>query len=418
MHSLLLLAVALLLISPARFSGPSRGLAAGAGEVVEDERWYDEPVATQPNDRHLVLNLDKTPGLLDVRGVGDSAWSFGARPASGSRTPRPATFDATLRQYDPRQDIFVGDLSFINLETVVGQHCERIRQSVDFYFLTSPQAVRQAVGHGFNLLGMANNHAQDCDAGRAYERSQTKHGPLMTEEALNGITGVNFAWAGVGQGENRGVTVKTFRVKGRAVRVALAALTFVSWAMPNTNAINFNADDVDEQVARALSGFSRAQADLRILSIHTQDGSGDGRREQGAFLALKRAAVRFITRYNGDVVFGHGPHTHGGVRLIAKGRGKHGVIFTSMGNFIHDGLMSNPDNYIGRAVYDFTQMKLTQIQVFPYRNDRRQNVPVNFYGRNQSNPSVDSINANFDWQQGGFIDHSGKRRKLFYADLP
>lgn len=395
---------------------------AFAREVIEDESWYDQRVATRANDAHYVLNLDAHRGLLDVRGTGDTAWSFGATPARGSSKPREATFAGLLSKVDPRRDLFVGDLSLTNLETAVGNHCDRIRQSVDFYFLTSPRAVEQAIQHGFNLLGMANNHSQDCDLGRASSTSTPKHGPLMTEEALQALRpGAAFAWAGVGQTQNQKISVRTFQVKGKAVRVALGALTIVGWDMPNTNAINVSRGDVDAQITAALAGFLTAKADIRILSIHTQDGSGHRKREQRAFLALKTAAQRFITRYNGDVVFGHGPHTYAGVRLIPKRGGGHGVIFTSLGNFIHDGLSSNADNYLARAVFDFKAMKLKQVQVLPYRNGKSPS-PVSFYGYvNPRDPSArdleEKINANFEWQLGGFRDAAGVRRRLYYADL-
>src|SRR5690242_12514926 len=81
-----------------------------AGNAI-DETAPPESLAPAPLDRSAVE-------MLDVRGVGDSAWS-----ETHKSTPLAAEFGAALDRFDASGKGYRGDLSFINWETVVGRQC-------------------------------------------------------------------------------------------------------------------------------------------------------------------------------------------------------------------------------------------------------------------------------------------------------
>lgn len=71
-----------------------------------------------------------------------------------------------------------------------------------------------------------------------------------------------------------------------------------------------------------------------------------------------RKGVDFVEKYGGDIVFGSGPHVWKPVRVVRKenGTGK-GVIFESLGNFLHPSLGAQSKNFIGRALFDVETLK-------------------------------------------------------------
>ena len=83
---------------------------------------------------------------------------------------------------------------------------------------------------------------------------------------------------------------------------------------------------------------------------------------------LVRKSIEFVERYRGDVVFGHGPHVWKPVRVVRKETGGKGVIFESLGNFLHPSLAAQSKNYIGRALFDPQTLALRQVQVIPVAN--------------------------------------------------
>lgn len=397
--------------------------------VIENVDWYGDEVETT-DEPQLRLDIDNLITYLDVRGMGDSAWTLSRKPQWGEKDARTPDFINALNLYDPKKEIFVGDLSFINFETVVGRRCDKIRMEVSFYFLTDPISVIQSVEHGFNLLSMSNNHAQDCTLGRAfYKESEKKHGPLMTEESMLKITPSKpFLWNGVGEA-GKDVTVKEFEIKHEKIKVAMGSISLINWDIPNARVFDFTKPEVEQEILQYLEQFKMVEADLKVLSIHTQDGSAYKKPEAEAFKMLKNVAHKFVEDFDGDLVFGHGPHTWGGVRVIEKKSGKHGIIFTSLGNFIHEGLGTNSDNYIARALYDIKTLRVKQIQVIPYLNNRKlpqpdpnisaEKIPVTYYSQkelvNEKEELGKAVHANFKWRLGSFKDHEKKKRGLFFA---
>src|SRR5205085_584468 len=59
------------------------------------------------------------------------------------------------------------------------------------------------------------------------------------------------------------------------------------------------------------------------------------------------------------------------VRVVRKDSGGTGVVFESLGNFIHPSLGAQAKNFIGRALFDAENLKLRQVQVLPIANTGR-----------------------------------------------
>lgn len=367
-------------------------------EVREAESWYLNRVRTSaslPSSTFV-----KSEATIDIRGVGDAAWTFPGGPGNRSATAVGKGFGNALHALDAKGQLFRGDLNFINWESVVGTHCEKIRQSVDFYFLSQPDSVNEAIERGFNLFGLANNHSQDCNFGKAFPDSESKHGPLMTAESFQTLAARSsrpISWHGVGaprsDDDPRFARITSFEIDGRTVRVAFAAIALLAWDIPNASTSLFTEPESERrEIDEMLASLASADVDLRILSLHTQDASGS-RGEAGAFLYLKTVAERFVTEYDGDLVFGEGPHTWGGVRVFPKKSGRSGVVFTSLGNFIHQGLSVNADNYIARAILDGETYALKEIQVLPFKNRK---TTLSFY---PSDAKTKAPRSNFNWQK-------------------
>lgn len=108
-------------------------------------------------------------------------------------------------------------------------------------------------------------------------------------------------------------------------------------------------------------------------------------------------------------MFQHGPHTWAGVKVISKPGGGKGVAFHGLGNFLHPGCKENPDNLIGRALFDVKTLKLKQVQVIPVVNHYGEGVTLRPKGSRfpvsnvkwipttfQGSPTVHAAFANVD----------------------
>lgn len=304
-----------------------------------------------------VLDHEAT-NLIDVRGVGDSGWSN-----THEKTPIAAAFGTALDRFDPTGEGYRGDLSFINWETVVGNSCTQFGNAYSpgrsYAFVSRAENLVQANEKGFNLVGLSNNHTRDCYGSPETSLSGEGASPDMTAKGVEGLGERPWIWAGVSSTQNTGdhsrARVRTFRIKGRDVRVAFASMYTGRPSCPR-------ASCKGDKTA-LLESLRDAQADIRILAMHSMAAADQDE--------LVRIGIDFVKRYNGDVVFGHGPHVWKPVRVVRKDSGGTGVLFESLGNFIHPSLGTQSKNFIGRALFDPENLKLRQVQVLPIANSGR-----------------------------------------------
>jgi len=315
------------------------GCADSAEDGLETDDWIFGPggKADGPSLALQPIAAAET-ALIDLRGVGDSAWA-------GNKTPTPLApaFGAALDRFDPMGTSYRGDISFINWESVVGTSCTTFHAD-SFGFLSDPANLVQAADRGFQLVGLSNNHTRDCG---------DTNSPQMTARSLAGVSAMRaVAWHGVAESGMRAAPprIQKQMIKGREVRVAFASIYLGRESCPQANC------RADREAV--LAGLRDADADLRVLAVHVLEFNSD-------WEAVVTIGTDFIRDYGGDVVFGHGPHVWKPPVVVEKrdGTGHKGVVFTSLGNFIHPSLKAQSRNLIGRALFDPQTLALQQIQL-------------------------------------------------------
>ena len=329
----------------------------------------------------IPLDRSQANNFLDIRGVGDSGMALTYRqpfklnqklPTGGS-----ANFGQRLDALDPTGKSYRGDLSFINWETVVGNRCQRFRgkpSPTSYAFVSHPDNLVEGYRRGFNLIGLANNHSWDCPIGE-----NGTHGALVSSlhmQQLSRQISANWLWHGVGQANQKAkAAVKTMNIKGKSIKIAFASL-YLGGACSYISCIS------DKNAV--LQSLRDANADIRILSIHSWNSSTQQQ--------LVNTGRDFIRNYKGDIVFGHGPHVWKPVTIVQSKSGKKGVMFESLGNFIHPNLAAKRKDMIGRVLFDLQTLELRQIQAIPLKVNA---AVANFKGA--PNPQYIPT-RNFNWR--------------------
>ncbi len=301
--------------------------------------------------RPVPLDVDaaRSAGLLDVRGVGDAgmALTYEQPPAPTDTLPtgRTARFGERVDAFDPTGLSYRGDLSFINWESVVGTQCDHFPGEpgpLSYAFISDPRNLLDARLRGFNVVGLANNHSQDCASAPDSITGTRRSAEWMTK--LQRALSADWLWHGVG--EQNTVRVRTLALNDRVVRVAFASLYVANKQCP------FAVCGAARNTV--LRSMERARADLRILSLHSWNAETQAQ--------LVRTGEAFLRDYKGDIVFGHGPHVWRDVRIIESASGEPGVLFHSLGNFLHPELAAERKNLIGRVLLDRKTLRVRQVQ--------------------------------------------------------
>lgn len=204
----------------------------------------------------------------------------------------------------------VGDVVFGNLEGVLAdtgesQKCKNAKAGHCYAFRMPERYGKIIKDAGFNVLSVANNHANDLgDFGR-FNTSKVLKNLGIAHAGLQEMPCTDFTKDGVRYG-------------------------FCAFA-PNFNMISIN----DSDATRTLVGDLAKKVDIMIVSFH-------GGAEGGAYTRVPRTQEIFHGEDRGnvyqfahdmidvgaDVVLGHGPHVVRGMELY-KGK----IIAYSLGNF-------------------------------------------------------------------------------------
>ena len=242
-----------------------------------------------------------TPGLsarsVTIAWVGDMvlASRYGTPPDGGRLSMAPVT--GPLRR---------ADLTFGNLEeTLSALPDTKCGSSPNcFAFQAPPSYARLMTAAGFDVMNVANNHADDF--GTAGERS--------TERALRTA---GLRWTG------RPGQITIMRRNG--IRIALLGFAPYKWAS--------RLDQV--RVAQALVRKAAGLADVVVVAIHAgAEGSGATHVPHGTetFLGENRGDSRrfahAVVDAGADLVVGSGPHV---IRGVERYHGR--LIAYSLGNF-------------------------------------------------------------------------------------
>lgn len=274
---------------------------------------------------------------------GDSGWA-------GTHISQPryqSGFRKAYLQFDASKAL-MGDINYINWETSVGKVCTSFWSPPSrstYAFLTRPEELSDAVGLGFNLIGLANNHSYDC------LRSPEGNGPLQTwyhvdqlRRQLNSQSRLAL-FSGVFKSPNDEAPSALVPTPSGDVPVR-----FLS-AYVGGDASHCRAILCDKSLERYAASMA-SQPGLRVLALHSWDVSSHRR--------LQAILRSWIARGLVDVAIGSGPHVAESVTVFRSPKGS-AVLATSLGNFIHPSLSSQPNNIVLRTAwaYDSKKRRLT-----------------------------------------------------------
>ena len=225
------------------------------------------------------------------------------------------------------------DLALGNLECVVapgepsppGQADDPTQGPYRLY--APPSAVTALREAGFDVLGLANNHALDG-------------GPAGLAETASRLQAAGIATVGAGAGPETALQPLIRQVDG--VRLALLAVNAVPTPAEGDPAAT-EAPSPDEtwtpaswDRARVLDAITaaRGQADAVIVSIHW------GHEYETRADPAQRDAARAMVEAGADLVIGHHPHVAQGCEVVSEPAGsppgEGAFVAYSLGNFVFD----------------------------------------------------------------------------------
>ena len=266
---------------------------------------------------------------------GDAGWA-------DTHVSRPAYqqgFKRAYQRFDPQRRL-IADLNYINWETSVGNVCSAFwspPSGSTFAFLTRPEELADAVAMGFNVVGLANNHSYDC------LRSPEGNGPLQSYGHIARLKqdlqarGTAALFSGVFQTPESESPALSMPVAKGQVPVRLLS------AYVGGDAAHCRQMVCDKAIER-YAGAMGSHRGLRVLALHSWDS--------GSHQRLKAILRAWLSRGLVDVAIGSGPHVAESVAVVQTPRGP-GVLATSLGNFIHPSLSSQPNNVVLQTTWSF-----------------------------------------------------------------
>ncbi len=215
------------------------------------------------------------------------------------------------------------DLLVANLECAISDRGEP--QPKRYTFRAPPAAAESLALAGFDVVGLANNHALD-------------YGPEALADTLAILA--QYGIAPVGVGPNAAAARAPVVIERRGLRVAFLAYVDVPvetrtgfdtrrW-IATESAPGVAWADVEHISADVQA--ARAQADVVVVLLHAGW-------ESHAIIRAQRVAARAAIDAGAALVLGSHPHVLQGVERYADG-----LIVYSLGNFVFDGF-TFPENY-------------------------------------------------------------------------
>lgn len=209
--------------------------------------------------------------------------------------------------FDPVADLLTGDVVMGNLEgtlsTTAGSKCGPDSSNC-FAFQSPPEYAETMAAAGFNVMNLANNHANDFD-------------DTGLQETVAALTGAGIQATGLAG------TRATIDADGRSV--AVLGFAPYPWADPL----------LELEVAAERVRSAAADADIVVVTFHAgaegadRDHVPEGPEEYlGEPRGDSRAFAHAVIDAGADLVVGHGPHVLRGMEVYG-GR----LIAYSLGNF-------------------------------------------------------------------------------------
>jgi poly-gamma-glutamate synthesis protein (capsule biosynthesis protein) len=228
-------------------------------------------------------------------------------------------------------DVLLGNLEgVITTEEIAETPVNQDNVSQPLHLLAPPSAVDALAAAGFDILGLANNHALDLGA----------HGLGETMERLGEA---DIKTVGAGSGLESAVKALVYPVGG--VRLAFLAFNVVpspeevetqSQSQDTSDGSDWVVANWDKETATAAVEAARTQADAVIVSLHW------GYEYRTRIDAAQRAIADILFDAGADLVIGHHPHVIQGFDIPSApaldGINSQGFVAYSLGNFVFDQL--------------------------------------------------------------------------------
>ena len=299
------------------------GGAASRAEPPTDRHDGIEVMASLSTTSHLAIvpKSMAVPRQVTILLAGD----FGLSPHQEPVNPQTAakhgqrlTWAQMLERIAPHTE---ANLKFANVETVVSDRNDLRPEPKAFNFKSHPEGVRHLVRNGFNVLGLANNHAMDY--GTAGLAETLRHLEAMRTDGL-------LAFAGLGDNRQAAGRAHLFHVNDKAI--AFAAIGIVSEGHGHHRASATRPGQLSYRAAEDFGVITQelaaAPAAYKMLSIHF---GSELSVEPGAD-QIRNAREIAVGDRGIDLIAGHHAHVVQGIELV-DGR----LIFYGLGNFLHLG---------------------------------------------------------------------------------
>jgi poly-gamma-glutamate synthesis protein (capsule biosynthesis protein) len=221
----------------------------------------------------------------------------------------PKPFDHA-RPWLRAADVVVG-----NLESVIvgdpeaclsGSACE----GPQFLLQAPPSAVAQLRDAGFNVLGLANNHALDL-------------GPEGLEETASRLQTAHIAVIGAGRDGESALHPLVREVRG--LRLAFLAFNALSTPQTNTQSGGWTMATWNQDRVAAAVAAVKDRVDAVVVSVHW------GYEYETRVDPAQRDAAQALLEAGADLVIGHHPHVAQTFEIDERR-----VVAFSLGNFVFD----------------------------------------------------------------------------------
>ncbi|MEO9702473.1 CapA family protein [Marinobacter alexandrii] len=246
---------------------------------------------------------------LDINAVGDI--SLGDHPVCAGHGMR-SVFERegmnVFRAVAP--EIKNADINLCNIETVASNIGFSRFWLPSFEMRGDPAQLSTVKNFGFNVFGVANNHAM-------------QHGKEAFEDMVARISKTGASLIGIDLGEGRTAVREFEHESGETSAIFAVSIRPEEWTKDRP--VPYSLRESTDSLLREVSELRQRYSGFLVCSIHWGleflDYPAPGQIELGR--RLLDAGV--------DVVFGHHPHVLQPVESY-----KNGLIFYSLGNFVFD----------------------------------------------------------------------------------
>ncbi len=234
------------------------------------------------------------------------------------------------------------DLRVANLE---GQLTTAPRTAAGYYLTGDPIHVHLLTAAGFDLVGVANNHA--TDNGRA---------GLTESLSVLGAAGIGTVGGGL-----RASAYGPALVQRNGLRIAVLAYNLVPGSLTATDR-QPGVATFDVQTAEQAVRAARPRADLVFVMTHW------GVEHEPVASPHQRQVARLLVNAGADAVIGHHPHVVQDVEWLPRPDRRPALVAYSLGNFVFDGL--EPDSQRGALMWTRTDGDgVLAFRALPFKSD-------------------------------------------------